>query len=209
MSFEFVQRACKRTLRRSKRKGQLRCDSSRRFIYTYTTLHNTNAIDIPTMPPEINAQRTEDDQPNVSKSFWKSATDIIKATEKHEFLTKMVNGSLPIENFKYYIIQDSLYLADFADGLYRLARTPDIPKEDKNRLEKFAVDAREAEMSLHNGFFKKWNVDAKDAKAMPNTVLYCSNMLRVVSTRCYAEGLAALLPCFWIYMHMVRLNTAK
>lgn len=154
------------------------------------------------MPPEINTQRTEDDQPNVSKSFWKSATDIIKATEKHEFLTKMVNGSLPIENFKYYIIQDSLYLADFADGLYRLARTPDIPKEDKNRLEKFAVDAREAEMSLHNGFFKKWNVDAKDAKAMPNTVLYCSNMLRVVSTRCYAEGLAALLPCFWIYMHM-------
>merc|ERR1712151_828133 len=101
-------------------------------------------------------------------------------------------------------IQDSLYLADFADCLYRLSRNPDIPKEDQNRLEKFAVDAREAEMSLHNGFFKKWDITkgAVVVYAMPNTVLYCSNMLRIVSTRCYAEGLAALLPCFWIYMHV-------
>ena len=29
---------------------------------------------------------------NVSENFWKSATYIIKATEKHEFLTKMVDG---------------------------------------------------------------------------------------------------------------------
>jgi len=139
---------------------------------------------------------------NVSENFWKSATYIIKATEKHEFLTKMVDGTLPLENFQYYIIQDALYLADFGDCLYRLSRSPDISKEDQNRLEKFAVDAKEAEMSLHVGFFKKWNVDAENAAAMPHTVLYCSNMLRVVSTRCYAEGLAALLPCFWIYMHV-------
>ena len=40
------------------------------------------------------------DTTNVSEDFWKCATDIIKATEKHEFLTKMVDGvSLNKENY--------------------------------------------------------------------------------------------------------------
>mmetsp|Transcript_9729 Transcript_9729/g.19446 ORF Transcript_9729/g.19446 Transcript_9729/m.19446 type:complete len:127 (+) Transcript_9729:488-868(+) len=37
---------------------------------------------------------------------------------------------------------------------------------------------------------------------MPNTLLYTSYMSRIVATRCHAEGLAVLLPCFWVYMHV-------
>mmetsp|Transcript_47791 Transcript_47791/g.72252 ORF Transcript_47791/g.72252 Transcript_47791/m.72252 type:complete len:108 (-) Transcript_47791:2-325(-) len=37
---------------------------------------------------------------------------------------------------------------------------------------------------------------------MPNTVLYTSYMIRIVATKCHAEGLAVLLPCFWVYMHV-------
>jgi thiaminase len=37
---------------------------------------------------------------------------------------------------------------------------------------------------------------------MPHTVLYTSYMMRTVATRCHAEGLAVLLPCFWVYMHV-------
>lgn len=34
------------------------------------------------------------------------------------------------------------------------------------------------------------------------TVLYTSYMMRIVATRPLAEGLAVLLPCFWVYMHV-------
>ena len=37
---------------------------------------------------------------------------------------------------------------------------------------------------------------------MPNTLLYTSYMMKIIATRPHAEGLAVLLPCFWVYMHV-------
>lgn len=128
---------------------------------------------------------------------------MIRVTEKHPFLVKMVDGTLAMEPFIYYVIQDALYLVDFADCLDRLSENPEVKDTDQSkRLKAFATGAREAEMSLHSSFFKKWNINAQNAKAMPNTLLYTSYLLRTVSTRDHAEGMASLLPCFWVYMHV-------
>ena len=137
-----------------------------------------------------------------SQDFWNAAESLIKVTEKHPFLVAMVDGSLPVDQFQYYVVQDALYLGDFADCLRRLGKNPGIPEEDAKRLEAFAVGAEEAEMSLHNSFFKQWDVSAEGVEQMPNTLLYTSFMKRIVATRSHAEGLAALLPCFWVYMHV-------
>ena len=106
-----------------------------------------------------------------------------------------------VANFKYYVVQDALYLGDFADCLRRLATTAPTP-EDSKRLEAFAVGAEEAELSLHNSFFKKWDISADGAQQLPNTLLYTSYMKRVVATASHEQGLAVLLPCFWVYMHV-------
>jgi len=139
----------------------------------------------------------------MSEDFWKAAQPIIKATESHPFLLGMINGTLPLESFKYYVIQDALYLRDFADCLRRLSKNiAEKSTDESKRLEEFAIGAEEAEMSLHNGFFERWGIDASNAESMPTTLLYTSNMLKVVATRDHAEGLAVLLPCFWVYMHI-------
>ena len=128
---------------------------------------------------------------------------MIDVTSKHPFLVAMVDGTLPQANFQYYVVQDALYLQDFADCLRRLAATAPTP-ENATRLEAFAKGAEEAEMALHNSFFKEWNItqDASNATQMPNCLLYTSYMKRVVTTQSHAQGLAALLPCFWVYMHV-------
>jgi len=113
-----------------------------------------------------------------------------------------VDGTLNEENFKYYVIQDALYLKDFAMGLRFLSENPKISASDSKRLNDFAHGAGVAEMELHNSFFKKWGIDASGADQMPNCLLYTSYMQRVIKTRCHAEGLAVLLPCFWVYMHV-------
>ena len=116
----------------------------------------------------------------------------------------MVDGTLSNEKFVYYVIQDALYLTDFANCLKRLGDAA-TNEEDKNRLHSLAKGAEEDEKELHRSFFTKWDIDDShdDAnKQMPNTLLYTSYLLRVVTTRPYAEGLAALLPCFWVYMHV-------
>ena len=113
----------------------------------------------------------------------------------------MVDGTLQEENFQYYVIQDAMYLEDFADCLRRLSKSASSPA-DTQRLEAFAKGAEEAEMSLHNSFFKEWNISYQGAEQMPNCLLYTSYMKRIVATKSHAQGLAVLLPCFWLYMHV-------
>ena len=138
-----------------------------------------------------------------SQKFWDEAASMIAVTEKHPFLVAMVDGTLESENFKYYVVQDALYLQDFADCLRRLAKSvPGGNKEDSDRLNEFAKGAEEDEISLHNSFFKEWDISADGVEQMPNCLLYTSFMKRIVATKSHAEGLAALLPCFWVYMHV-------
>lgn len=138
-----------------------------------------------------------------SERFWNAAQSIITKTENHKFLTSMVDGTLCDEKFVYYVIQDALYLTDFADCLKRLGDNAAETKQ-RDRLYSLAKGAEEDEKELHRSFFSKWNIenDAETSKQMPKTLLYTSYMLRVVTTRPYAEGLAVLLPCFWVYMHV-------
>lgn len=138
---------------------------------------------------------------SIAQEFWEAASALIEKTEKHPFLVSMVDGSLKVENFQYYVIQDVLYLVDFAACLRRLAHN-EKNDQDSKRLMEFAKGAEEAEMSLHKSFFTKWGIDTTGAKAMPYTLLYTSYMMKVVATRPHAEGLAVLLPCFWVYMHV-------
>jgi thiaminase/transcriptional activator TenA len=137
-----------------------------------------------------------------SQAFWDAAAPMIAVTEKHPFLVAMVDGTLAKENFQYYVVQDAMYLQDFADCLRRLARNPGVSETDSKRLDAFAEGAEEAEMALHNSFFKEWNISAEGVEQMPNCLLYTSYMKRIVVTKSHAQGLATLLPCFWVYMHV-------
>lgn len=146
-----------------------------------------------------------------AQTFWDAAYPMIAVTEKHPFLVSMVDGTLEESNFKYYVVQDALYLKDFADCLRRVGAKAPTP-EDTKRLVDFAKGAEECELELHNSFFKEWNIAAPDAGGgneadapmlqMPNCQLYTSYMKKVAATESYAQGLAVLLPCFWVYMHV-------
>ena len=128
-----------------------------------------------------------------TQDFWNAAADLIDVTEKHPFLVAMVDGTLDMESFRYYVVQDALYLGDFAYALRRLGQNEGIDPKDAQRLEAFAKGAEEAELSLHNSFFKEWDINADGAEQMPNTLLYTSYMKQVVATRPHSEGLGALL----------------
>jgi thiaminase/transcriptional activator TenA len=137
-----------------------------------------------------------------AQSFWDVAAPLIAVTEKHPFLVAMVDGTLDMEAFRYYVVQDALYLKDFGDCLRRLGKNEGVDIADSERLEAFAIGAEEAELELHNSFFVQWGISEEGVEQMPNTLLYTSYMKRIVATRCHAEGLAAILPCFWVYMHV-------
>jgi thiaminase (transcriptional activator TenA) len=98
----------------------------------------------------------------------------------------MVDVTLPISNFRYCVVQDALYLQDFADALRLLSNNAGIADADMERLEAFARGAEEAELSLHNSFFTEWGTSAGGDEQMPHSLLCTSCMKRIVAT--WREG---------------------
>jgi thiaminase/transcriptional activator TenA len=52
-----------------------------------------------------------------TESLWVSIEDIYDKILKHPFIRGLIDGSLDEEAFRFYVIQDALYLRDYARGL--------------------------------------------------------------------------------------------
>lgn len=143
--------------------------------------------------------------------FWMKAAPLIAVAGNHPFVVEMVDGTLHLDNFRYYVMQNALFLDDFADCLRTLSLKSGIDEADSNRLEAFAVGVEESKHSLHNSFFQHWAISTEITEQMPHTFLYTEYMKRIVATRSLAEGLAVLLPYYWLYAHvgvsMLKLRT--
>eukprot|EP00667_Euglena_gracilis_P009016 EG_transcript_9142 len=137
---------------------------------------------------------------------WASASRIVSATEQHPFLGGLLDGTLPLPCFQYYILQDYEYLRRFSDCLARLASHPGCPDAAAaQQLRHFSEEAKAVEGGHHREFLTECGVSVEAAAPSPTTLLYTSFMVRVVATEAFAEGLAALLACFWVYAHIGKL----
>ena len=93
----------------------------------------------------------------MAQSFWDAAAPLISSTERHPFLVSMVDGTLNLENFQYYVIQDALYLTDFAACLHLLGdKMANVNEVVSHRLHRFAIGAEQDEKELHRSFFKRY-----------------------------------------------------
>jgi len=134
-------------------------------------------------------------------TIWDEIAPLRQAILAQPFLSELADGSLAAESFRHYIVQDSLYLAEYARALaIAAARAPTATA----RLEfsdgaKVAVQVEEA---LHQAFFAQFGVTAEmahDSEASPACLGYTSYLASLAATRSYEELVAGILPCFWVY----------
>jgi thiaminase/transcriptional activator TenA len=133
--------------------------------------------------------------------MWAAMEDVFARILAHPFVVGLTDGSLPHEAFLYYVVQDAQYLVDYARALALVgAKSP-----DEQTIAMFSAHARgaiEVERSLHQGFFTELGIAAEEVRATPlspTTLAYTSYLLRVCHQGSFAQGLAAVLPCYWIY----------
>ena len=129
--------------------------------------------------------------------LWNEALPVYNKIQDHPFNQEMKNGTLPVEKFKFYIYQDSLYLADFAKAL-AIAGTRSATSQELLDFLQFAQNAILVERALHIGYFKEYEIDFKTGKA-PGCFAYTNYVLAASAFESYEVAVAALLPCFWIY----------
>lgn len=136
-----------------------------------------------------------------STELWADITDIYDAILAHPFLGGLADGSLPQGAFGFYVVQDALYLRSYAHALATIAgRAPDTAATEM--FARHAADVIAVEATLHGTLLAGLGIDpevAAAAQPAPTTLAYTSYLLATASGGSYAEGVGAVLPCYWIY----------
>lgn len=126
---------------------------------------------------------------------------IWRAIDNHPFLRELHAGDLPMERFTYFILQDYVYLLDFAQVLCQGgAKSPDL--ETLELFCRHALGAVEVERGFHASFGKSLGLSRAQLDGVskgPTTQAYINHLQAVARAGTLAEIVAAVLPCYWIY----------
>jgi thiaminase/transcriptional activator TenA len=149
-------------------------------------------------------------RPTLNDSFtgqlWQTITGIYDAILAHPFLTGLTDGTLPHQAFAFYVLQDALYLRSYADALSTVAdRAPD--EAGREMFARHAAGAIAVEQALHGSLLADLGIDPAEVQATepaPTTLAYTSYLRAVTGSGSYAEGVSAVLPCYWIYWEVGR-----
>src|SRR6266496_464326 len=129
------------------------------------------------------------------------AEPIWAAQLTHPFVVGLGNGTLPEKKFKYYILQDALFLGDLA-RVFSIAseKAPDTVSAD--RFAKLAEDTLVVERSLHETYGKRWKLTLQQmsrAPMAPTNYAYTRHMLHIAQNGTALDATDVTLPCAWIY----------
>lgn len=136
-----------------------------------------------------------------SERLYDSAKNIWNAYHTHPFVTGIKDGTLPVEKFRYFMIQDYLYLFEYA----KVFSFGVLKSKDEDIMRFFAKNSAnvlDGEMSIHRSYMKRLGItenDIKGARAAHANKSYTSYMLSEASVGGELEILAAVLACFWSY----------
>jgi thiaminase/transcriptional activator TenA len=136
-----------------------------------------------------------------TEQLWADITPLYQSILDHPFLAGLIAGDLPEDRFGYYVAQDALYLGDYARALAVVAAKAPV-HADAGMMARHAADTVDVELSLHETLLPKLGLTADDldaVQASPTTVGYTSYLLATAYGGSFLEGLAAVLPCYWIY----------
>ena len=133
----------------------------------------------------------------VTERLFAATEEIWEAYYNHPFVQGIKDGTLPREKFRYYLIQDYLYLVDYAK-VFALGAAK---SQDMATMHMFASHCKsilDYELAIHNGYMPLLGVDQEELDTIPmsmDNAAYTAYMLRVA----YEEGpeaiLAAILSC--------------
>jgi thiaminase (transcriptional activator TenA) len=138
--------------------------------------------------------------------LWESNVDIYREILRHPFLRELAEGLLSREAFAFYIMQDSLYLREFARSLNLAAAKAPRP-EWGALLATHAASALQYERALHESIFTEYGISQADVDAFvpsPDAFAYTSFMVAACYGGTFSSALATLLPCYWIYWEVGR-----
>lgn len=136
-----------------------------------------------------------------TSELWAAARPIYDRTLEHPFLKGLADGTLDRSHFQFYLVEDAHYLRAFGQALSILAAK--APREEwAVTLNRHAVEALETERQLHESILRSYGVAPsaiRRGEMAPTSYAYTNHLLAVAQRQPFSHGLAAMLPCYWVY----------
>lgn len=133
--------------------------------------------------------------------LYLNAKDIWDSYYEHPFVKGIENGSLEIDKFRFYMLQDYLYLLDYAK-VFALG-VAKAENEDVMRIFSNLVNSTlNSEMNIHKSYMKRLGITKEETELSKQSFAnkaYTSYMLWVSYNYSISSIAAAVLSCSWSY----------
>ncbi len=135
-----------------------------------------------------------------SSAAWQHIAAIRQRIDQLPLLLELADGTLEARRFVEYLGQDDFYLAGYSRALAMLAsRAPDASA--RAFWATSASEAIEAEVVMHEALLSDPLLlsQPQPSLASPTTRAYVNFLQTAVAYEPYPIGVAAVLPCYWVY----------
>lgn len=137
----------------------------------------------------------------VSERLYNSIIDLWDKYNEHPFVKGIADGTLPLENFQFYMIQDHLYLMQYAK-VFALGVLKAKNESDMRLFSSLIAATLDTENALHQDYLRRLNISQEMiAQAKPSIVTdsYTNYMIAIAEKEGLGELMAAVLSCSWSY----------
>ena len=165
-------------------------------------VHHFHAGAHPADAPAVGCGRS-----SFTEQVWSQTGAVRTAIDDLPFVRGLADGTLPASAFEEYLRQDALYLEQYARALATLAAL--APGKDEQLFwAQSAQQCLQVERELHESWVQvpegHATASAESGGSEPpaasaTCTAYTSYLLAVAHRGDYAELVAAVLPCFWVY----------
>ena len=137
----------------------------------------------------------------VSERLYNSIIDLWDKYNEHPFVKGLADGTLPLEKFQFFMIQDHLYLMQYAK-VFALGVLKAKNESDMRLFSGLIAATLDTESALHQDYLRRLNISQEMiAQAKPSIVTdsYTNYMIAIAEKEGLGELMAAVLSCSWSY----------
>ena len=147
----------------------------------------------------MNNNKTTERLLDASREIWEGYL-------RHPFVRGLADGSLAVNKFRFYLLQDYLYLFDyakvFAQGVVK-SREPEVMRV----FASYVASILNGEMEIHRGYMARLGITEAQAEVVKpslSNLSYTGYMRAVAAEEGPAEIMAAVLSCAISYEYIAK-----
>jgi thiaminase/transcriptional activator TenA len=136
-----------------------------------------------------------------SRGLKNKASKVWEEGYNHPFVQELGMGTLDKEKFKFYLLQDYLYLLQYAK-VFAIGVVKSDTEELMTRFSTNQYYILANEMNVHREYMAGFGITRDEMFSVKPSLYnsaYTANMLAVGQTGDLAELIAAVFPCAWTY----------